>query len=467
MHPQPYLQFTGAFLTFWVRVAVLCVLCVCVARLLRRPHHRFLLWAAFLLGSVGYWAGILFRVAKSGLERGATETPVPVHAPAPIERVMVAAGPAVLIERGVAVCAFAYIAVLLFLLSRRLLKAHRLRALLRFASPAEAALTEAVSSLCRELGVKRCRVMMLPAMISPGTVYWRNPRILLPESCSDTAAADLIDVLRHELVHIVRRDYLSSGLTDAVCALLFFHPAVWFARKKMRLERELACDLAVVEARPEHRADYADNLARFMRLRMIVPPQPSPGIDFADSASVLGTRIRSILAEPRKVPWWRNLYAVAAGVFCLLAFVRCAPALSFEFDLTNERSVPKPVSVPVFGTHPESARLSLRHHEAVRRTKVSAIVQDSTYAYPDNLTTLRLRDTRSADNGIPDSIDPQPTMFNGDEDSAPLWAESQGRSKHSRILTVRDVVLATAGGIALGERGERGEHGPHGHKLSH
>lgn len=467
MHPQPYLQFTGTFLGFWLRIAVLCLLCVCVARLLRRPQHRFLLWAAFLLGSTGYWAGILLKVAKFGFSRGVTQTSAPVHAPVPIERVMVAAGPAVLIERGVAVCAFAYIAVLLFLFSRRLVKAYRLRALLRFASPAAPALVESVNSLCQELGVKRCELMVLPAMISPGTVYWRNPRILLPESCSETAAPDLIDVLRHELVHIVRHDYLVSALTDLVCALLFFHPAVWFARKKMRLERELACDLAVVEARPEHRADYADNLARFMRLRMIVPPQPSLGIDFADSTSVLGTRIRWILAEPRKIPWWRNLYSAGAAVFCLMIFVRCAPALSFEFDLTSERSVAKPAIAPVVGAHPESAKFNVRRHEAVRHSKVSAAVPGSTYIYPDNLTTLPLRETRSVDSGTPIAVDPQPTMFTGDEDSLPLWVETPSRTGHSKIATVRDVALATAGGIALGERGERGEHGAHGHKLSH
>jgi hypothetical protein len=200
---------------------------------------------------------------------------------------------------------------------------------------------------------------------------------------------------------------------------------------------------------------------------MIVPPQPSPGIDFADSASVLGTRIRSILAEPRRVPWWRNLYAVAAGVLCLLVFVRCAPALSFEFDLTNERSAAQPATAPVIGVHPGFNKPGLRHHEAVRHTKVSAVAPDSTYSYPDNLTTLPLRETRSVDTGMSTSIDPQPTMFTSDEDSAPLWAESPSRAGRSKIGTVRDVVLATAGGIALGERGERGEHGTHGHKLSH
>lgn len=445
---------------------MLCILCVCVARLLRRPQHRFLLWATFLAGSVAYWADILLSVAKVGLARSLPETSLAVHPAARIERVLVAAGPAALIEKGVAVCAFVYIAILVFLFARRLVKTHRLRTLLRFGVPPNPALAEAVNSLCRELGVKRCNLMVLPAMISPGTVYWRNPCILLPESCSESAAPDLIDVLRHELVHIVRRDYLVSALTDAACALLFFHPAVWFARKKMRLERELACDLAVVEARPEHRADYADNLARFMRLRMIVPSQPSPGIDFADSASVLGTRIRSILAEPRKTPWWRNLSAAAAGAFCLLIFVRCAPALSLEFDLNNERIATKTVVAPESLMQPES-RHAARRHEGARHTKVAAVAADSSHSYPDTLTTLPLRETRSVDANPPASLDSQSTMFANDEDSLPLWAESQNHSKRSRIATVRDVVLATAGGIALGDHDGRSERGGHGHKLSH
>jgi hypothetical protein len=358
-----------------------------------------------------------------------------------------------------------YLAVVLYFLSRRLMKAHRLRALLQFAAPPAPALVEAVDQLCRELGVRRCKLMVLPAMISPGTVYWRYPCILLPESCSDSAAPDLVDVLRHELVHIVRRDYLISGLSDAVCSLLFFHPAAWFARKKMRLERELACDLAVVEARPEHRADYADNLARFMRLRMIVPPRPSPGIDFADSASVLGTRIRSILAEPRKAPWWKNLYATGAGVFCLLLFIRCAPALSFEFDLTSDTSVKKS-AVTHETVAPPVSKHGAKRHQASRPARIEDVAAHSSYTYPDTLTTLPLNETRSVDTSIPAADSSQPTMFTNDEDSLPLWAESQSHSRHSRIATVRDVVLATAGGIALGEHSERGEHGTHGHKLS-
>lgn len=464
MHTQPLLEFTGAFLTFWLRIAVLGILCGCIVRMLRRPQHRFLLWAAFLLASATYWAGILLSVAKSALLPSAPVDSLGPHPSASIERFLVSAKPAALIGRGVMVCGVIYLAALAFFICRRFLKTQRLRALLRFASAPDLALDEAMTLLCRELGVKRCKLLVLPAMISPGTVYWWKPCILLPESCSESASSDLVDVLRHELVHIVRRDYLIAGLSDAICALLFFHPAVWLARKNMRLERELACDLAVVEARPEHRADYADNLARFMRMRMIVPARPSPGIDFADSASVLGTRIRSILAEPRKTPWWRNAYAAGAGVFCLVLFVRCAPALSFEFDLNSALPGPN-VAEHKTAAQPE-ARHNRRRRETARRAKPIPVSADSPFQYPDNLTTLPLQETRSRENGLLVSASSQSSAFTGDEDSLPLWAESQPRHKSSRITTVREVILATAGGIALGDHDGRSEHGSHGHKLT-
>ena len=136
--------------------------------------------------------------------------------------------------------------------------------------------------------------MVLPGLKSPATAGWWNPRILLPEVCEQIGPTPQVaDVLCHELVHVARRDYLWAGLSDLICCLLFFHPAVWKARKAMVLQGELACDLAVLETRSGDRADYADSLTYFVRLRMLQDGF-SLGVDFAASAS-LGLRIRTIL----------------------------------------------------------------------------------------------------------------------------------------------------------------------------
>jgi hypothetical protein len=185
--------------------------------------------------------------------------------------------------------------------------------------------------------VRGCRLVILPALSSPATVYWLHPRILLPESCASLEdLAQLADVLQHELEHIARRDYLWASVSDLLCGILFFHPAAWQARKHLRLQRELACDQAVVAARPEHRADYATTLAQFVRRHML-EGRASVGVDLASSGSILGARIRAILSEPRSTPWWQKVSRVMAsaglialfGVFCpaLAVIVEFAPQL--------------------------------------------------------------------------------------------------------------------------------------------
>ena len=191
-------------------------------------------------------------------------------------------------------------------------------------------------NLCRDFGVRRCSLVVLPGMISPATAYWWRPRILIPQICQHMDDySQLADILSHELTHIVRRDYLWALVSDVFCTLLFFHPAAWQARKNMRRERELACDRAVVQARPEHRADYATSLARFVRLRML-QQVASYGVDFASSPSLLGLRIRCILAEPVKTPLWKKLAAAIACFAFILMFGVMCPALSVLMDFAGQ-----------------------------------------------------------------------------------------------------------------------------------
>lgn len=74
---------------------------------------------------------------------------------------------------------------------------------------------------------------------------WR-PTIVVP------AAADGWDderreaVLLHELAHVVRRDCFTQVIASLACALAWFHPGVWWMARRMRHERELACDDLVV-----------------------------------------------------------------------------------------------------------------------------------------------------------------------------------------------------------------------------
>ncbi len=87
----------------------------------------------------------------------------------------------------------------------------------------------------------------------------RRPSIVVP------AIADTWDddrrraVLLHELAHVARYDCLTQMLTAGVCAMYWFHPAVWWTARRARIERELACDDRVIAVGTGPR-EYAGHL---------------------------------------------------------------------------------------------------------------------------------------------------------------------------------------------------------------
>ena len=83
---------------------------------------------------------------------------------------------------------------------------------------------------------------------SPGVAGIRRPAILPPAAILALAPEQLETILAHELAHIRRCDYLVNVVQRLVEALLFYHPAVWWASARIRQERGLCCDDAAVLA---------------------------------------------------------------------------------------------------------------------------------------------------------------------------------------------------------------------------
>ncbi len=89
----------------------------------------------------------------------------------------------------------------------------------------------------------------------PAALGFRNPAIVLPAwALSELTTAELRPILIHELAHLRRRDDWTNLLQKTVRALLFFHPAVWWIDARLSLEREMACDDAVLAATGNPRA---------------------------------------------------------------------------------------------------------------------------------------------------------------------------------------------------------------------
>jgi beta-lactamase regulating signal transducer with metallopeptidase domain len=98
----------------------------------------------------------------------------------------------------------------------------------------------------------------------PTAIGFLKPVIVVPGWVMQELSADeLNQILLHELAHLRRWDDWTNLAQKVVKALFFFHPAVWWIEKRISLEREMACDDAVIAetASPQAYAECLTHLA--------------------------------------------------------------------------------------------------------------------------------------------------------------------------------------------------------------
>ena len=97
-------------------------------------------------------------------------------------------------------------------------------------------------------------------------------------------------VVAHEVAHLERGDVGNFLLANLVCAIYWFHPLIWWANYRMRLEADRACDDAVLR-QGFGEADYAGELVEVAK--SFKAPRLAPA---AVESSQLEVRLRHILA---------------------------------------------------------------------------------------------------------------------------------------------------------------------------
>lgn len=107
-------------------------------------------------------------------------------------------------------------------------------------------------ALARDFGVRaRARVVESASVCVPAVIGCVRPVVMLPARLfTGLSDAQIEALLAHELAHVARHDYLVNIVQTVVESLLFYHPAVWWVSRGIRVEREYCCDdLAVAATR--------------------------------------------------------------------------------------------------------------------------------------------------------------------------------------------------------------------------
>ena len=167
---------------------------------------------------------------------------------------------------GIILCTIWFIGILTMLL--RLAKSKsRLNALKRSALPLQNKSVRKLYKNCLdELQITRdIPIFSTAFLISPIIVGWTKPCIYLPiHLISDYNASDIRYMLLHELQHYKHNDALTNHFMNLAGVLYWFNPAVRYALKEMRNDREIACDVSVLELLDESAyEDYGNTLITF------------------------------------------------------------------------------------------------------------------------------------------------------------------------------------------------------------
>jgi len=224
----------------------------------------------------------------------------------------------------------------------------RLRQLRRSCTPVVAAdLDPAVWKTAEEIGAsgsaarsatpKSITIAMSEDVRVPSAIGFWNRTIVLPAwALRELPPEDLNVILLHEFAHLRRWDDWTNLIQKIIRALFFFHPAVWWIENRLAVEREMACDDAVL-ATTANPHGYASCLVSLLEKSLAHRLEHRPwsmaqaAVRRAHEASL---RLAQILDKNRPVATrvWRPALAIvgAFSVVCLMALPLAPRFVAFD-----------------------------------------------------------------------------------------------------------------------------------------
>jgi beta-lactamase regulating signal transducer with metallopeptidase domain len=250
-----------------------------------------------------------------------------------------------------------WITVALTLLGRQAVEAAVVRRLVARCRPLgderwNSLLSDSRARLCMRRSV---RLLECDEAIVPVTCGLARPVILLPAASHDWSLERRRFVLLHELAHVKRLDVLFQMVARTACSFYWFNPLAWYALRRLRIERELACDDCVVAA-GESAVDYADQLVEIARScrRSCGASRYAVGIPMARSCN-LEERIVALLDRARS---HRVLSRPISGLLAFAALVLMTATAALQPVVRAAASNPTDLDQPAEQAVSPDARIA-------------------------------------------------------------------------------------------------------------
>ena len=171
-----------------------------------------------------------------------------------------------------------------------------------------------------------------PRTATPALIGLRRSFIVLPQAEWELKEAEL--VLRHELIHLKRKDLWYKALFQLVCCIHWFNPVLILFERRMEQDCELSCDEAVIAPLREEERKVYGNVLLDTAERQSLFRRGGFSAALLEGRGHLGQRLHGILSF-RERGKAAALLSIAA--FAGIAFLSaCAPSAGQETDRAEE-----------------------------------------------------------------------------------------------------------------------------------
>jgi bla regulator protein BlaR1 len=151
-------------------------------------------------------------------------------------------------------------------------------------------------------------------------------------------------IFLHELHHYKYKDIATNYLILLFQTFYWFNPFVWIAFREMRLDREIACDIAVLHSLDKHcYAEYGNTIIHFVDRHFQSRYLTLANQLFGSKTQIKRRieRIASFTDEPKRLKW--KSIAIFIFVGCIVAFqVPIISVMAYDdnqYEFTSKRAV--------------------------------------------------------------------------------------------------------------------------------
>lgn len=171
------------------------------------------------------------------------------------------------------------------------------------------------------------------------------------------------NVLAHELSHVLRFDPAVNTLQVIIQGLFWFHPLVWWANRRIRQEREKACDEVAVARLGAKPKEYSTALVSTL-IQAQESTRPVPSLAVAGPVKNIEERIRAMLRPGKK--FHKRPSLMSATIILLAASVTVPAALVLTARADEKKATEKQAAAESSVTSEEENYLE-RLKEALAR----------------------------------------------------------------------------------------------------